>query len=244
MTPDESKPKSRKSRRWIKLAIVILPFVLGISYWYYQEHRPITIQQLLDPDTRLYTFHRIWREEEHHEMYDHLQHWRHFRDFHASIEILECPQTDGDPIYLVLREHSPDYLELLNIEGIRAPEGPPMSKLSDMLKADQWRRWWKGRKPATPIRAGPPLKPTWERVSGLTLDVFDSKVRRLNPFGGDNVVDGVIYDLNGDGQFERVGAIAYGFHRTNQEPFTPQVLNVVRIKREQEFVFSVLLNLP
>lgn len=70
------------------------------------------------------------------------------------------------------------------------------------------------------------------------IEAFASDGKRIHPFGGNNVLDGVLRDINGDGIVERVEVTRYGVDGIENV----DVLEIVAVKRDAELLLTVLLN--
>ncbi len=136
-----------------------------------------------------------------------------FAEWHGSPEIVVCPQPEAQPpIYLVL------YKFLPSDSSTRL--GQYKIEKADELFPN-----------TTPFR----LRNSPEAPA---IDAFDSKGRRLNPFGGRNVLEGALADINGDGLIERVEGISYSIDGIE----SVDVLEVSAIKPNAQPMFAVLLN--
>lgn len=70
------------------------------------------------------------------------------------------------------------------------------------------------------------------------IEAFTASGRRIQPFGGNNVLDGFLADVNADGLIERVEVTNYGVKGVEHV----QVLTVSTVKAREQPLFSVVLN--
>jgi hypothetical protein len=133
-----------------------------------------------------------------------------FQSKHRNPEVIECPQENGrSPAYAVLS----DFLSHVSEESDK-------QKDTDQTQI---------------VASSSPL----ERKRELLIDVFTSDGRKINPFEcNDNVLDGLMMDMNGDGFIERASEIRYGVEGVEHTV----VLNVNRMGEHEQPILSVLFN--
>lgn len=136
-----------------------------------------------------------------------------FSENHYDLEVVPCPQGPGrDPLYLVLYGF--------------------LSKTSRSTRANEYPI-------AEPDQLFPSsLAPDGKRPHRPAIDAFTADGQRIQPFGGDNVLDGTLADINGDGLIERIEITSYGVEKVN----TVDVLQVRTVKPKAETPLAVLLN--
>jgi len=133
-----------------------------------------------------------------------------FQSRHRDPEVIECPQPNGrPPVYAVLS----DFLSHISKQA------------DDEENQDE---------PQVIGRSSP-----LERKKELLIDVFTFDGRKINPFEcNDNVLDGLMMDMNADGFIERASQIRYGVEGVENTV----VLNVNRMGEYEQPVLSVLFN--
>lgn len=77
-----------------------------------------------------------------------------------------------------------------------------------------------------------------DRRKDLLIDVFDARGNQINTPSGNNVLDGMIADINGDGSVERADQTRFGL----QDNWNAQVFTIERIGRQSEPLLAVLYN--
>ena len=137
---------------------------------------------------------------------------KEFQDFqnkHRNPEVIVCPQANGKPpVYAVLS----DFLSYIHdqFDDQESSEAPQIEPLNSLARQHE-----------------------------LLIDVFTSDGRKINPFEcNDNVLDGIMMDMNGDGFVERASQIRYGVEGVENTV----VLNVNRMGEHEEPLLSVLFN--
>jgi hypothetical protein len=133
-----------------------------------------------------------------------------FDNKHRNPEVIECPQPNGrPPIYAVLSDF--------------------LSHISEQSGDEEIHHESQEAKSSSPF----------ERKRELLIDVFTFDGRKINPFEcNDNVLDGIMMDMNGDGFIERASQIRYRVEGVENTV----VLNVNRMGEHEEPVLSVMFN--
>lgn len=132
-----------------------------------------------------------------------------FQNKHRNPEVIVCPQENGKPpVYAILS----DFLSYIH------------DQFDDQESAES-------------IKVEP--SNSLARKQELLIDVFTSDGHKINPFEcNDNVLEGIMMDMNGDGFIERASQIRYGVEGVEKTV----VLNVNRTGEHEEPVLSVLFN--
>lgn len=221
------------------LALVVTSSV-GFVVYSHLRTPPVSLDDLIDPETRLLSYHRLWSQTEearHYDFYKPLLSYSTFRRAHRSIRFVKVP-VPGEPdhpVYLTLRDND------FGISHLK----PPWSSWENVREWSKWKNWLF---PSPHRVVAPPLEdpgpdPVKQRYvlslhshEGTLLDEEEPR-----PFGGANVteVNEVIDDINRDGWVERVHSDRLGFKDVND---SAELLKVTRIHREPEIIFTVVIN--
>lgn len=167
------------------------------------------IAQLQKVENRDHALYELWRRATGHNDVS-------FEDFsieyRRDTEVVVCPQgKDEAPIYLVLYD---------SFSGIR-------SILSGRYEISESKRLFA---PLTSLN-----KP---RSTHPAIDAFTADGKRIEPFGGNNVLDGNLIDLNGDGTVERIEIASY----SDGEKWNAEVLHVWEVRPQAKPLLTLLLN--
>lgn len=198
-----------------------------------------SIDDLIDPATRLRTYHRLWVRSEagEEEVFKPLRRFANFEQDHQAIHLVRIPvPNDPDhPFYLTLRK--PRF-------GSYTAD-PPWKSRATLFDASSWKSWlFPPRHPvAAPPRRDPDPRPLEDGFI-LSLHAPDGSLLDDGPpraFHGNNVTETgeVIFDINGDGWVERVSSYHVG---VSDPEGSGEILEVTRIHRETETIFHLLFN--
>jgi len=205
------------------------------------KDRAEPIEGLIDPITRLRTYHGLWVETESaqkNSFYKPLHRYSNFVFKHRSIHLLRIPVPDDPdrPLYLTLRDvHF----------GVFAHRDPPWSSWATSVDPSSWKSWFSRRENHV---AAPPLgEPNSESIDGsyvISLHSHDGKLldeEKPRPFGGNNMtgVGEIVFDINRDGWVERVATKNLGFKDPGA---AAELLTITRINRETEEIFHAVIN--
>jgi hypothetical protein len=168
------------------------------------------IAKLQEKATRSRAYYELWRRANAKEDRGYAE----LVDTHYDLEVVTCPQGKGrDPIYLVLHGFYSRANEYFPDDFYKI-ENP--DTLFGLLPESQSRK--DGEEPA--------------------IDAFTAEGEQIDPFGGNNVLDGTLADVNGDGFMERVETTRYG-----GEGFGPaEVLQVSVVKSKAEPLLDVVID--
>lgn len=173
------------------------------------------IVQLQAKPTPMRAFYELWRRGVRKEWSEKDEGFEAFHRRHYDPEVVVCPQDNNEPtIYLVLY-------------------GYLYSEVYVPAKND-----YKVEKPEEIFRIKPYVNHR-KRDDRPAIDAFTADGVRVNPFGGGNVLQGVLADVNGDGKIERVEVRGYGAIEKRKNI---QTLFVETVKAEAETLLAVLIN--
>ena len=223
----------KRGKIW-KLSLLFL-FILAYLSLILTLKPEVIVESLIDPTTRLSTYHAMWSQEESvnkHDFYKPLLRFKTFERTTNAIRLIEIAQKgDHDsPLYLTLRdEHfSSTYL------------APPWESWDNAKHISNWKDWFAKSDHAI---SRPPLEhPTSNPIEteyilslhdcdGTLLDEADPR-----PFRGNNLTKKgeTIYDINQDGWVERITAHHIGFSKPR---IRGTLLTIRRINKETELLF-------
>lgn len=166
------------------------------------------IQSLQDPAQRDRAYYELWRRA--HRNKD--QGFTAFLDTHYDVEVVTCPQEPAEkPIYIVLHGF--------------LPTTHPARETDYAI--------------SNPNQLFPPLPGSTDRHPPKpAIDAFTSDGKWIEPFGGDNLLNGTLADINGDGILERIEVASYQVDGA----ITAQVLEVSTVKLQAQPLLAVLIN--
>jgi len=141
---------------------------------------------------------------------DYNSSFEQFAEWHFHTDILKCPQR--------LRK-SP--LTIIFYNNYREPTFDTEFYIKDPDSLFQ-RKW----------------KPHWGDAESPAFKVYTSDGKEVTPFEGNNVLDGEMLDMNGDGVIERVECWNYGVDKIEYS----DVLMVKTVEKRPKKLLSVLLN--
>lgn len=134
-----------------------------------------------------------------------------FSEYHFDPQVVVCPQGEGSPpIYLLL---------------------------SGSLPRSTDRDAYVVPNPDELFRSIPPPG-LWKHEGRPTIEAFDGGGRPLEPFGGDNVLEGQLVDINGDGFIERIETTHLFVEGIN----AAHVLTVQVVRPKADPLFALVLN--
>lgn len=166
------------------------------------------VKRLEDPSARARAFHELWMRAEGRRTTS----FDEFAKSHRDIELVVCPQSRArDPIYLLLYDFMPEF-------SFDRKHSYPIAVPDEIFP------------PETDAVPSPRLKPA--------IDAFTAAGQSIDPFAGNNVLDGTLADINSDGRVERVETICYGIDGID----TAEVLHVWAVEAKARPIFSVLIN--
>lgn len=166
------------------------------------------VQQLHHASTRARAFHELWRRAKP----ENTAPFSEFTQDHYNLEVVVCPQGPArSPLLLVLY----DYLSPLSFTG---EDDYPITAPDALFP------------PAPVSRDAPTSRPAFA--------VFTADGKLIAPFGGNNVLEGALADVNGDGILERVEVSRLHFDGVDNVA----VLEVSSVKPEPEPLLAVLIN--
>ncbi len=188
--------------------IPLLPIFAALAAGLPATPGPLLVEQLTDPSTRSQAFYELWRRSDDSKDAG----YESFLENHYSPKIVVCPQgPDTEPITIVLYGFLSRKTEVS--EGDYAITDPA-SLFPEAATADH------------------------EEINRPAIEAFTANGRRIEPFGGDNVLDGELTDLNGDGLIERVEIT-----RCHVEGFkNVEVLKIDEVQEQPTTLLAVLLN--
>ena len=168
------------------------------------------IQRLTDEKSRSRAFYELWRRSEPGKD----EGYDDFEEGHDEPTVVVCPQEKGaPPIYIVL-------CGFLGRSDTALREGYTVEKPNELFPSP----------PGLPSRT-PSDKPL--------IEAFTADGRRIDPFDGNNVLDGVLADINADGMIDRVEVTNYWVEAGVNDS---QALTVSTAKPKAQPLFAVLLN--
>ena len=201
--------------RWCRLVVVAAGVMMVSASG--AEREPVAwaarsgaelIQDLQQGETRGRAFYELSRRAKG----DEADSWEKFLDGHRNIEVVVAPQGDGkEPIYVIL-------YDFLSRTLFSRETDYPVIDSSELF---------------------PPVKNATERRGNRpAFDAFTAKGERITPFGGNNVLEGSLSDVNGDRILERVEVQRYGVDKVEDV----QVLEILAVKPTAEPLLRVLIN--
>lgn len=202
--------------------------------------RSVTIEELIDPETRLHAYHRLWMgtgDAHRHDFYKPLHSFSIFHQEHRAIRLQKIP-VPGDP------DH-PLYLTLRDANSGTSHIKPPWSSWETGRQWSSWKEWFF---PPHHVVAAPPLEdpgpePMQHRYV-ISLHSHDGRLldeEKPRPFRGANDTEAgeVIFDINGDGWVERVHSMNVGFSKSDA---AAELLYITRIDRGTVEFFHAVIN--
>ncbi len=223
----------------LKFGVLVSP-LLGLAIYAFIRIREPTVEALIDPDTRLRTFHMMWAQQESsnkHDFYKPILKFSNFKSRQNEMVLLEISQGNASdkPLYLLLRDQQ---------SIIGGYPTPPWSSWKRAADFSNWKEWFS--QPSHSVIVPPLAKPTSDPITskyiislhasdGTLMDEFEPR-----PFAGNNLTSNgeVIYDINQDGWVERVTDHSIGFLDSD---VGGKLLSVTRINNETEMIFRVLI---
>ena len=167
------------------------------------------VQRLTDGKSRPRAFYELWRRAEP----DNDDGFEDFAKEHYEPEIVVCPQgKSAPPIYVVL-------CGFLEKSGFMSADDYEIERQDELF------------------RFAPGLPPSGTKHQQLIV-AFTADGRLIAPFGGDNVLNGELKDINGDGLVDRVELVLSSVGDGLQSDF----LIVSTVKEEAQPLFAVILN--
>lgn len=227
----------KRSTACLLTSIAALPVTAVL--WVVLSGSSRSIEDLIDPATRLRTYHRLWARSEagQEEVFQPLLRYSNFEQDHEAIHLLRIPVPND-------REH-PLYLTLRKQRYGSYPVDPPWRSKATVFDGSAWKSWM--FPPRYPVSA-PPLRDPDSRPldTDYILSLHSDDGTLLDdgpprPFHGNNVTEAgeVIHDINGDGWVERVGAYHFG---VSDPRGSGEILEVTRIDRQTTTIFNLLIN--
>ncbi len=238
--PVRYDPDMKRSTVWIPGLGAVAATYVGFVVIGHLVNRQVTTEDLVDPETRLRAYHRLWMqtEEAHrHDFYKPLHSFSTFHRQHRSIRLQKIP-VPGDPdhpLYLTLRDSN------MGTGHLKTP-------WSSWERGREWSSWTAWFFPPPHLVAAPPLEepgpePVKRRyvISLLTHEGRLLDEENPRPFVGANLTEAgdVIHDINRDGWVERVHSNNVGFKDVKD---SAELLKITRIDRETEEIFNVVIN--
>jgi hypothetical protein len=131
-------------------------------------------------------------------------------------ELVVCPQPEGPPISIVLCDSVYESPPSPERYAIAEPDTlfPPPSSARHQAKPDEWRK---------------------DKV----IFGFSAAGEKLMLFGGSNVLNGYLFDVNGDGFIERVEMESYGDEEGRE---TADIVDLHRVAPQAIRLFRVVIN--
>ena len=132
-----------------KFAILLLPLIILGSVFFFTQNPP-SIEQLIDPQTRVRAYHQLWMKTESAQefaLFKPLHSFSNFRQSQYEMKIWKIP-VKGDflkPYYLVLRDE----------DMFSTPKKPPWSSWKSGIGIANWINWFSKTKH---IIGTPPLE--------------------------------------------------------------------------------------
>ena len=164
-----------------------------------------------------------------------------FDDAMEDIRVTECPGRDGDaPLYLVT--YKEDFQKWFAASHPKEQAGdfyPPTAEEQHHAKG------WKAAKGTPHLSKSALNDPLWRpELADKVLIFIDTNGQIQWPHGGANSGSkgSIIADINGDGVFERVDHINYGFEDKSDAHTTFQVLEVKTIEKTPRMLLAVVFN--
>ncbi|MEO0415077.1 MAG: hypothetical protein AAF226_09015 [Verrucomicrobiota bacterium] len=234
---------------WIKVALLIGGIIglglIGVVIRHFTASG--SVSSLINPDTRLRSFHRLWLKTEgaSSSYSEGLEHFANFDREHHEIRMVECanPEAPASPLYLIF----------LDWGNSSSRPTPPWAAIDTLFSPAAWSMWNPKASPKNivPDLEQPSLTPM--PVNHFVIYVVDSQGNlreKQDPiinsnndrlFGGNNLTDeGEIYfDINNDGWVERINQSNFG---SGKNDGTVISLEVTRIDSSTTSIFTVLFD--
>jgi hypothetical protein len=167
------------------------------------------VQRLMDEKSRSRAFYELWRRSG----AGKDEGFDGFEEGHYDPSVIVCPQEKGElPIYIVL-------CGFLGKSDPASRDGYSIEKPNELFAS------------------APGLPPRGTGDKSM-IEAFTADGRRIVPFGGNNVLDGVLADINADGMIDRVEVTNYGVDGVKNV----QALTVSTVKVKEQPLFTVVLN--
>lgn len=222
-----------------KIPLLMIPIIVYL-FFVVSLKPDLSIEALIDPKTRLRTYHVMWSRTESANKYDFYTPLLRFKNFEGitdEVRLMEIPQKDAP--------NSPLYLILHNQQFSSSFPQPPWSSWKIAKDTSNWNAWF--TKSPHPIAAPLVEKPTSQPFTSRYIVSLHSADGALLdetepwPFGGPSLtqIGETIYDINQDGWVERVTSSNLGF---SDRKSGGTLMTIEKINAETKLLFSTLIN--